>query len=531
MEYLHSEPNMSEIVYVFGAGVNSDIDLSGFSPPLITNFFNVALGIKKFSNDIYDIILEDLYKYIEQKWGKNKTDLKDDPFNIEDIFTKIEEDFLSACNENDHKTAKRLYLIKFRLQSFFCEVLQEFDACIYKSRNMLLLGKLIHEEKANVITLNYDCFIEYFIELASEYNLSTNAPKLAFNRYNWSRLLGYSTNNFDIIELPKSGIGKVLITGDKLYDNTNLHLFSVLKLHGSLNWFKYLPLRKYPELDDDEIKLPNDKQDKLHLVNGSWYLNEPPSLDGWYLDPVIITPTSFKNDYLELNKSILNPIWNKAKQALSNCKKLVIIGYSFSDEPIKELFSDVFTKHPLEELIVVNPDPLIAKNVKEICYFKGVITKYNNLTEYLQNIDLDRIQILEGLIELGKTLIESLEIKGIKPNGALWVRVAKNDELKLFLIHDTEKTRNVFDTLRFVLSEMDGISKNQIVIIEPDNGLVQRLKRVSNNLSNRTNIGVVEFIEYGNIKRVDVKYIYYLNGQKDKMPPIPINDIEFPSKL
>ena len=355
MDNLHSnlDTNVGEVVYVLGAGVNRDIkDSNGFSPPLLDDFFKVALSNKTFSDENYDIILKDVYEYIELHWSKTKSDLAEDPFNIEELFTGLDDQLFSALDANDLEKAKILYLIQLRLQSFFAEVLQGFGKCVHKSENLILLARLIYDEMSSIITFNYDCFIESLIEFVSGFNLSTNRPFETFNMYNWSKLLGYGTTNFDIVELPQSGIGNRLLNGENFYSNFDLYSLSVLKLHGSLNWFKYLPLRKIPELDEDGIKLPNDKLNKLLFVpSATWRYSEPPNLDGWYLDPVIITPTSYKEKYLEMNNSIFNPIWENAKKTLINCKKLVIIGYSFSDDLPKKLFSEAFSKHTLEELI------------------------------------------------------------------------------------------------------------------------------------------------------------------------------------
>ena len=183
-------------------------------------------------------------------------------------------------------------------------------------------------------------------------------------------------------------------------------------------------------------------------------------------------------------------------------------------------------------MIVVNPDHSIAKSVKDICNFKGEVVKYDNLMDYLQNINLDRIQILERSIKSGQILIKILKDNGIPLNGALWAQVVDDDKLKLFIICATEESNNILKILRSTLSKINDISANQVEIIGPDNGLVQRLKRASNTLSDRESVvGAVEFKEGDILKRVDVKHMYYLNDQKEVIPPIPINVKDFPLKL
>jgi len=108
---------------------------------------------------------------------------------------------------------------------------------------------------------------------------------------------------------------------------------------------------------------------------------------GWYLDPVMITPVLHKEEYLQdpFYSRIFSTIWKKAKEALSKCERLIVIGYSFptTDFLTKKLFLESFSENTLEELIVVNPDTSIVQKVKNLCHFEKPIVICKDLHEFI----------------------------------------------------------------------------------------------------------------------------------------------------
>ena len=83
---------MNETTYVLGAGVNQAIYAIDYlaSPPLLNNFFQIALSISTYSNAVYTEKIRDVYAYIFKYWKKNQSDLSRSPFNLEECFTLIE---------------------------------------------------------------------------------------------------------------------------------------------------------------------------------------------------------------------------------------------------------------------------------------------------------------------------------------------------------------------------------------------------------------------------------------------------------
>ncbi|MCD6371381.1 MAG: hypothetical protein J7L39_01545 [Candidatus Aenigmarchaeota archaeon] len=270
---------------------------------------------------------------------------------------------------------------------------------------MRQFGEILYKEKPIIITFNYDRIIDAAIESVSGVNpyapreifgrnpfqgTNVSEEELAYSHFNWNRPLGYSIK-FDKVQLHRAGI-RTYVEGERFYSHPKNKLYSwyILKLHGSLNWFRYLPIRKYSTFPGEtEISLPKEKEKEIILIEGNWWFNEPPDLDGWYIDPIIITtPILYKEKYLRdpLYTRVFSPIWRKAKEALSNCKRLVVIGHSFpaTDFPTKKLFLESFSENVLGELIVVNPDTSVVQKVKNLCHFEKPVIVCKDLEEFLQ---------------------------------------------------------------------------------------------------------------------------------------------------
>jgi len=264
------------------------------------------------------------------------------------------------------------------------------------------LGRVILQEKPTIITFNYDCVIEEILELTSGVNPSV--PKsfmhyepfeekelpdeiLVYSHCNWNRPLGYGFK-FDEIQLQQAGVSK-FVRRSRFYSLPQNQLYPkpLLKLHGSLNWFRYThpPIRTLPVFPGEtEQKLPSEKESDIILKNETWWWVNPPDHNGWFILPVIITPNLYKEEYYD--REPFPRIWEIAKNALSKCKKLVVIGYSFppADFSSKHLLIESFVSNDLDELIVVNPDHNVVKVVKDLCHFNRGVIWFSSLDEYLR---------------------------------------------------------------------------------------------------------------------------------------------------
>jgi hypothetical protein len=395
---------VKETVYILGAGVNQTVeDWDGHRPPLMSNFFNIVLQKRKFADKYYIEQIQDVLDYITKwKLKQSKEDLARSPFDLEMLFTFIEKQIHKAEQINDKEETRRLITIKFRLESLLAEVLSDFEFFSFTSHSMRNLGKVILYDKPTIISFNYDCLIEGALELASGVNPSL--PKsfieyhtfedkelpddlLAYSHNNWNRPLGYGFR-FDEVELQQAGISK-FARGSRFYSISQNQLYKkpLLKLHGSLNWFRYThpPIRSFPILPDEPEPRLGQEESDIILKRGTWWFNRPPDHNGWFVLPLIITPILYKDEYYDLRP--FKEIWEKAKKALSECKRLVIIGYSFSpsDFATKHLLIESFAANTLDELIVVNPNHDVVRISKDLCHFNGGVVWYSSLDDYLNS--------------------------------------------------------------------------------------------------------------------------------------------------
>jgi hypothetical protein len=132
------------------------------------------------------------------------------------------------------------------------------------------------------------------------------------------------------------------------------------------------------------MKLPEEKSREVVMVQGHWWFAAPPDLRGWLLNPLIITPVLYKEQFYQ--HPVFSDIWRQAYNELSTCKRLVVVGYSFAptDFNIRKLFLEVFCKSHLKDLIVVDPDTSVVQIVKALTHFDKPVLVCRDLKEYLE---------------------------------------------------------------------------------------------------------------------------------------------------
>jgi hypothetical protein len=388
-----------ETVYLLGAGFNQCVnDWHGLKPPLATNFFQTILKSEKYQSDHYNREVHSVYEYIEKYWKKSKEDLLNQPFDIEDLFTFLELQYYEADKNRNNDKAIELANINFRLKTMLAEFLSEFEIFGHTSDLLRDFGKQIYKEKPTIITFNYDCILETAIESASGVrrkipdsfcgapNMNGDIPdeELPYSHNNWNRPLGYGIQ-FDEVQLQRAGLA-TYANGHRFYSRpeNNLYNWKILKLHGSLNWFRYLPIRKYPPFPGKGEQLSPEKLKDVILINGHWWFNEPPDINDWIIDPLIITPTLYKERFYQ--ERLFSDLWNQAESHLKKCARLIVIGYSFppTDFAVRKLLLEAFADNKLDDLIVVNPNTSVVRIIKELVHFTKPVSVCYDLKEFLK---------------------------------------------------------------------------------------------------------------------------------------------------
>lgn len=166
---------MADTVFLFGAGINKTVhDWDGLAPPLAMDFFQQALRHRRIGDDHYKEKLKPVFEYIEKYWKLTPKELEAEPFDIEACFTLLE---LQAQDERSKNGRDAFILIaeaNYRLTVMLAEYLSDFEHFIHSSDSFRLLGKIIHDERAAVLTFNYDTLLESTIESAS--GVTTEIP-------------------------------------------------------------------------------------------------------------------------------------------------------------------------------------------------------------------------------------------------------------------------------------------------------------------------------------------------------------------
>jgi len=399
---------VGDTVYLIGAGLNRVImeNFRKVSPPLIGEFFTVAARLEIFTK--WDQTgLTEVFEYVEKYWHRDRTDLASKPFDIEECITFIESQIQEADRDKNAEALKNLVTIRSKLRGLILSVLSQFSAHATMSMELLTFGKLIWRQKPTIITFNYDTFLEQGIEQASGFNndsvqlvaeyesrdpskpLQASDKLLSYHSYNWNPKLAYGIK-FDEVDLHI--FGNEPVSGKDFYDysENQLYTWPILKLHGSINWFRYLPESILDDYVRKQIGRENESpREGFVLMNNPFSKVDDsfPTRGSWYLDPIIVPPTLFKHETFGITDygKILYPLWKMARNALSTCKKLIVIGYSFppTDFEIKRVFREAFSENDLEELIVVDPNCDVAPRIKELTRFQGQVTPYKNLRDFL----------------------------------------------------------------------------------------------------------------------------------------------------
>ncbi|MDQ2685184.1 MAG: hypothetical protein M3Y25_05005, partial [Thermoproteota archaeon] len=395
---------------ILGAGVNKEIFAKeNVSPPLTNNFFNTAFRINERFN-LYDKSLEPVYDFIAKYWRKQKQHLRKCSFDLEECFTLLQLQINDSIEEGNEIEYNKLNEVQSILLSFFIEVLNEFKGYIRQSEWFLKFAELLFSQKPNIITFNYDDFIETAIEYASGENplhKYVSTPQQDLNtedlrtvcqksKWKWNRPLGYQIE-FDKVSLHdgSEGIYEKQVPGEIFYGVNSQYPWKILKLHGSVNWYRYINDSPNQYLNDHQVDaIYQPRKDRIVLQSPVWFLplsDLPWDRNQLFLSPIIITPVLYKHFSSDnIARKVFEPQWNKARNLLSKCKRLVIVGYSFSttDFYSKKLLLETTSENNIEELIIINPDDEATNYTKNIVPSKKTQI-FNSLREYLADISID----------------------------------------------------------------------------------------------------------------------------------------------
>ena len=455
--------SMNRTLFILGAGVNQSIaNWKGSHPPLLRDFLKVFLNDTSFSLHSFDPDLQPLFDYIERYWKLDRKTLSHVDFDIEECFSLIQSQFRDAVNSGNNQESAELSKIWHLLSFVLSKVLAGFESYAVNSGLMREFGRILWRDKPNIITFNYDTITESIIESGSGLRggpypkstfVSPTGPgirertitddELWHSHYNWNRPLAYDFS-FDLVQLHRAG-PRVFAEGDRFYKvaANSPYDWHVLKLHGSLNWFRILPYRVFPSSLEEVREQPEWMKQAIVNAEEPLVSGIPPDYQGWAMDPIMITPVRDKDEFFndKLFSKVFDRLWSRAFEILSNCNKVVIIGYSLapSDFRFKKLVLEALSNHQLEELVVVNPSEDVRQRTERLFHPKSAIA-YHDLEAYLKaeiekshEVQFKTDEELDEMFTDGGRLIESLDKSGFDVSSAFWIRLPPPSGWALFV--------------------------------------------------------------------------------------------------
>ena len=225
------------------------------------------------------------------------------------------------------------------------------------------LGKRLvhtwHINRNHVLTFNYDLTVEALAESVKCQNYRDGDDKQKV-RFMFPRYL-YP------IPIPHVRTRK----GGTWRGSTDEITFSYYKLHGSLNYYTH------PAPFQNTTMYHKHHNEIEDLAEG--------------LRTFIVPPGNDKRTFIE--HPVLQAIWTKAVKELANCDlgQIIMVGYSMPQTDLTVLSmlrSAVRSNHTngtiLPRILVVNPDPDVARHIKELLGVPNPVGQVTDVTGFLE---------------------------------------------------------------------------------------------------------------------------------------------------
>ena len=216
-----------------------------------------------------------------------------------------------------------------------------------------------HINRNHVLTFNHDLLVEALAESVKCKSYrdgdDTQRVRFMFPRYIYP------------IPIPHVRTRK----GGTWSGSTDETTFSYYKLHGSLNYYTH------PAPFQNTTMYHKHHNEAEDLAEG--------------LRTFIVPPTNDKHVYTE--HPILQAIWTKAVNELANCDlgRIIIVGYSMpqTDLTALSMFRSAVRSRQIDgrvspEILVVNPDPGVARHIKELLGVPNPVGQVTDVAGFLE---------------------------------------------------------------------------------------------------------------------------------------------------
>ena len=336
-------------VYVLGAGASR---AESDAIPLVSDFLEKAFSLGKFNSKEAKEFINDVAK----TFGYSEHDLRTGRIDIEQLFSLIDSDIQwERLTSEATGLSARWFGSSTKgsgLEGVIGGVLYQVVPPVFcaNSPRHTQLAQAI-QPGDTVISFNYDLLIDWALSAANK-----------LNRRGYAIDFFAGTNMNDGWEQPLQQEG-----------DSSTHL---LKLHGSLNWLQYVQ----PESPNKVVYLKNGFE--LTFSAEDWgpsiQVTETENGNG-YLKPFVVPPTADKSRIWAKHGGTLRPLWEKAGEALTDCDRLVVIGYSLreADYQAQWLFRR-FLRHKKERSILI-----VNKDSGHRCRLRGFFSNVGKIEEHI----------------------------------------------------------------------------------------------------------------------------------------------------
>ena len=326
--------------------------------------FVLGAGFSKSVNDAMPVMRElsdEIIPIIRQRDTAFADQLEDLGANIELWMSYLSQNQPWLTVEESHFNQSMATLIRKRLQKII-------DAQTWKTAQSDTpawfdrLLKAWHSNGAMVATLNYDTLVERASRgLRVSEKVTTILPSQIYPPF------------FENVDAR---------TGSALWGEEPLETFTLLKLHGSMNWFYSGRPDFYGEkiLYEDVPPLGSDLQEAEQKRR-----ERTRDKDTLIIPPVTEKTTYFRNE-------TVRRLWHEAAEGLKSAHRIFVIGYSLPESDLgMRLFLATIRQNPTVKIFVVDVDsslpdrysaflrlPIEDKFVCRDCPLVGFVDAYPN---------------------------------------------------------------------------------------------------------------------------------------------------------
>lgn len=312
--------------YYFGDPLYSHLGLPDEYVPGITDFIEL---IKKEIEDYYSfkgenhyINYEDIYNTIEQLYDSEYREFENpavQPFI--DIIKEKSSKILDKEKYQRKIDLKFNELVSETLNYIRDIIWRMLDKSPKNYSKLSIFREIAEDENINfldIFTLNHDLVLEKaFSNWKMDYNNGFSKP--INNIKYWDESLIYQ----------------------------NKEKIKILKLHGSINWFRFRPLDR--DWSDERIGIPK-ADDFFNTVNPEEKAQLP--TDG---RPLFLVGTF--NKMLQYTSGIYTTLFSEFNRSMNNSSILLVSGYGFGDKGINNRIIEWIYSLEEKHIIIIHPDP------------------------------------------------------------------------------------------------------------------------------------------------------------------------------